>query len=355
MYPVASVVPQRVGRMHSQRAAGREPARQCRRHGDHHHDRDVRGTIPGLDAKEEGTEEARDVNVSMDSVSNKQMPPNDFHIDVLGADHVRHAFPPHMHEEYAIAVTARGTHRLRLGRRIMTVHPGVVVALNPRELHAAEPSPDASWSYRMLYVSVHTMVTVADLLRDDHGSAPVFESPTIDDTRVADAVTRLYWARARSSCALELEQESVGMLGAVLRAIGGRTAVQRDSDTEPRAIALVRAYLHEHFATDVRLSTLGTLAGLNSCYLIRAFRKRVGIPPHAYLMQVRIARAQSMLGAGWPVSEVALATGFADQSHLTRQFKRALGITPGVYATANTRQRATRRRASATAESTAVR
>jgi AraC-like DNA-binding protein len=56
--------------------------------------------------------------------------------------------------------------------------------------------------------------------------------------------------------------------------------------------------------------------------------------PHAYLRQVRVERAKEMLAAGLSISEVALAVGFFDQSHLTRYFKRILGLTPGTYATA---------------------
>ena len=60
--------------------------------------------------------------------------------------------------------------------------------------------------------------------------------------------------------------------------------------------------------------------------------RRVGLPPHAYQIQLRVARARELVAAGVPLAEVATMTGFADQSHLTRLFKRVVGIPPGQYA-----------------------
>ncbi|MEW6734220.1 MAG: helix-turn-helix domain-containing protein, partial [Acidobacteriota bacterium] len=78
---------------------------------------------------------------------------------------------------------------------------------------------------------------------------------------------------------------------------------------------------------------------LNCCYLIRAFRNEVGIPPYVYLTQVRIEKAKKLLAKGAPIAEVAVAVGFADQSHLNRFFKRIIGITPGRYAQCQYRSR----------------
>ena len=66
--------------------------------------------------------------------------------------------------------------------------------------------------------------------------------------------------------------------------------------------------------------------------MLRVFRASVGLPPHAFLTRVRILHAQALIRAGVSLTRVALDTGFSDQSHLIRHFKRALGVTPGAYA-----------------------
>jgi AraC-like DNA-binding protein len=72
--------------------------------------------------------------------------------------------------------------------------------------------------------------------------------------------------------------------------------------------------------------------GLNGPYLIRTFRKAVGVPPHSYLIHKRVERAKQLLRSGEPVAQVALMVGFSDQSHLNMHFKRLLNVTPGRYA-----------------------
>jgi AraC-like DNA-binding protein len=90
-----------------------------------------------------------------------------------------------------------------------------------------------------------------------------------------------------------------------------------------------RDYLHVNFCENVTIQDLMAVSGLSRAHLVRAFVKDFGIPPHLYLNAVRIQRAKAAMLAGTPIGEVAHACGFADQSHLTRRFKGAVGIPPG--------------------------
>jgi len=78
--------------------------------------------------------------------------------------------------------------------------------------------------------------------------------------------------------------------------------------------------------------TSSALAGMSKCHLVHLFHREMGLPPHAYQIQLRVARARVLIAAGVPLAEVATMTGFADQSHLTRLFKRVVGMPPGQYA-----------------------
>jgi transcriptional regulator GlxA family with amidase domain len=98
------------------------------------------------------------------------------------------------------------------------------------------------------------------------------------------------------------------------------------------AVARTQQALHERFAEEVPLEELAELAGMSKCHLVHLFHKEVGLPPHAYQIQLRVARARVLVAAGVPLAEVATMTGFADQSHLTRLFKRVVGMPPGQYA-----------------------
>jgi AraC family transcriptional regulator len=99
----------------------------------------------------------------------------------------------------------------------------------------------------------------------------------------------------------------------------------------PRSVIQAMKYIHENYPSDVSLADIAGAAHLSPYHLTRVFKKATGISPHQYLVQVRVNSARSLLTAGAgdrSLAEIAAAVGFADQSHLTRHFKRMLGITP---------------------------
>ena len=95
-----------------------------------------------------------------------------------------------------------------------------------------------------------------------------------------------------------------------------------------------RAHLVEHWDQPVSLGALSSVAGLTRFELVRRFRRHTGFTPHAFQTNVRIARARDMLSSGEAAARVAAQCGFADQAHLTRTFKRAVGVTPARFAAA---------------------
>jgi AraC-like DNA-binding protein len=82
----------------------------------------------------------------------------------------------------------------------------------------------------------------------------------------------------------------------------------------------------------VTLDQLASVARLGKFRLLRAFERQVGMPPHRYLIHLRIRWAELLLSRGEAPSVVAARVGFVDQSHLTRRFKQIVGATPGAHA-----------------------
>jgi len=101
--------------------------------------------------------------------------------------------------------------------------------------------------------------------------------------------------------------------------------------SQPRAVVQALNFIHQNYSADVSLADIGAAAHLSTYHLTRVFKKAMGVSPHQYLVQVRVNSARSLLTAGAgdrSLAEIAAAVGFADQSHLTRHFKRVLGMTP---------------------------
>ena len=94
----------------------------------------------------------------------------------------------------------------------------------------------------------------------------------------------------------------------------------------------VHEFIDAHLETNIALRELAGIARLSIGHFARAFRQSEGVSPHDYLMQRRVARAQNLLGSSdLPLSEIAIACGFADQSHFSRRFKERVGVTPSRY------------------------
>lgn len=98
-----------------------------------------------------------------------------------------------------------------------------------------------------------------------------------------------------------------------------------------RALRRARDYLHDQAELNISLDELASVAGIGKFRLIRLFRERTGLTPHALQLAHRIRAARRLLEAGRTLAVVAATTGFADQSHLHRHFQRSLGMTPGEY------------------------
>jgi AraC family transcriptional regulator len=92
------------------------------------------------------------------------------------------------------------------------------------------------------------------------------------------------------------------------------------------------AYINEHLDRDIRLADLAKAVGMSQYYFCRCFRQSMGISPYQYAIGQRIARAKQLLNRkDLAIADIALRCGFANQDHLTKMFRRLVGVTPKVY------------------------
>jgi AraC-like DNA-binding protein len=101
------------------------------------------------------------------------------------------------------------------------------------------------------------------------------------------------------------------------------------------AIRMVLDFIDDNFAEPLALSELAPLCGLSLHRFVTVFRTQVGLPPHQYLCRRRLTHARQLLRQGVPPASAAIDSGFCDQSHLSRHFKRQCGVTPGHFAIAH--------------------
>lgn len=108
-------------------------------------------------------------------------------------------------------------------------------------------------------------------------------------------------------------------------------AAARGPRGDALALSAIAAHVRGNLSRRIRVDELARAAGLSALQFSRAFRRRHARTPYAFVLEVRIDHAKALLGAGAPIADVAADAGFADQSHLTRHFRRIVGMTPREY------------------------
>ncbi|MEO0564242.1 MAG: AraC family transcriptional regulator [Chloroflexota bacterium] len=240
----------------------------------------------------------------------------------------------HFHEDYAIGVVERGVHAFRYRGENFAVPAGRVVTCQPGEVHNGYPGNAEPWYYRMMYLHPSLVRRVATELGHRPSSLPFLNTTTIDHQRVVRAVYALHQYAEAAEPTLAQEVLVHDMLALVLGHFSEIQVNPRAVTDERTPVGRAITLMSDRYTDDLQLEDLANAAHLSKSYFIRAFRRHTGMSPYAYLVQVRLNRAKALLRAGASATDVAQQTGFYDQSHLTKAFKRFMGVPPGQYALA---------------------
>jgi AraC-like DNA-binding protein len=241
----------------------------------------------------------------------------------MAAHFVAHVYHRHSHDTYSFGVTDQGAQafRCRGGSHVSTA--GLVMAFNPDDPHDGHAGAPDGFTYRMVHVDPETVREVLG-----RSGLPLFTTPVIHDPRLATRVRRAADAMLGHADPLSA-QEALDAL--VARAGRHAGAVRGDLTGPASPMDAVRDLLHASLTEHLTADDLARVAGRSRFQVYRLFREQYGLSPSAYLRQLRLRAARRALAGGEPPGPVAAATGFADQAHLTRWFRRAYGITPAVY------------------------
>jgi AraC-like DNA-binding protein len=234
--------------------------------------------------------------------------------------------------EYVFGVVAGQPMRSRRAREHRVVAPGQLVAWDPSNAHTGTAVSERPWMSRLMVVEVAHLNALANDNETDLLIDVAFPEPVISDPELANDFLRLHTALEAGATRLEQDERLAEWLHTLIeRSSAVRAARSPLSARDDRALRLACDYLGDQSERNVGLDELAAAAGIGKFRLIRLFRERTGLPPHALQVAHRIRRARRLLEAGRTIAETAAATGFADQSHLHRHFQRSLGPTPREY------------------------
>jgi AraC-like DNA-binding protein len=244
----------------------------------------------------------------------------------------RHVFPRHTHEQYGIGVIKHGAQKSYSGRGMVEAGPGDTITVNPGEVHDGAPIGDAGRSWQILYFDPPIVAAAMDDMTEGKTRGYEFHHPVINDARIATCLRRLFSAYTTADEPGVMRREE--LLFTLLHNVMTEENCFAVKGSIPKAICIAKRMIDDRPAAPITLPDLARASGLSQFRLLRAFVKATGLTPHAYLMQRRIEKARRLIAGGESLAEAAFASGFADQSHMTRIFVRTYGISPGAYARA---------------------
>jgi AraC-like DNA-binding protein len=236
------------------------------------------------------------------------------------------AFEPHRHDTYALGVTIRGVQTFNYRGEQRYSLPGRVIVLHPDEVHDGGAGTDDGLTYRILYLEPSLLL---QCLEGTGSGLPFVNDPVVDDARLANLLLAALGELDRELDELFVD-DFVSLLTRGLAA-HARLPQKPLGTIAWTEIDAARAYLEAHALEGVGSRELERVTGLDRFTLSRHFRAAFATSPHRFLLMRRLQRARAMIAEGEPLAEVAAAVGFADQSHLTRHFKKAFGMAPGAW------------------------
>jgi AraC-like DNA-binding protein len=254
-------------------------------------------------------------------------------LDVVLGEGTARDVPLHSHEALQVLLPTSRFAVVDGAGRATTVYPGVILLTSPGELQGARGLDGAPIGMRVMLVFPRPATTLgADASGGRREEPARFAQRVVRDPGLDAELRSLFDALRRPVVALECESRLADCVDRLLaRCAEAGPERPEFAGRSGTGLARVRDYLRAHVTDDVALDDLAGLAGLSPFYLLRAFRRAYGLTPHAYQMQLRLARARHLMVEGRPLSHVTYDAGFADQSHLTRRFKAYFGFTPAQY------------------------
>jgi AraC-like DNA-binding protein len=243
------------------------------------------------------------------------------------------SFPRHWHGTFGLGLVDRGAQRSASGRGAVEAFAGQCMTHNPGEVHDGRPIGDTARCWRMFHIDPSAMGRLLGVAR---ASDLAWHAPVLDDSALRTSLGLAFAAaEVAGSAAPASGPASTPLLEELLLLAVGRAAELARPPPPGRPAEANLSLVIERLADGVEqaptLDELAALAVTSRYTLVRQFGRRHGLPPMAWLLQLRLQRARDRIAAGWTLADTALSCGFSDQSHLTRLFTRQFGYTPGAW------------------------
>lgn len=236
----------------------------------------------------------------------------------------RHQFSPHRHDAYVVGVTLKGVQQFRYRGEVRSSLPGEAFVLHPDEVHDGRSGTRGGYGYRAVYIPP---ALVTEALGGE--ALPFIESAVCRDPALINSIGALIPDQAEAHDDIA-RVSAITALADALAALGTKPA-RASHCTDYAAVKRIKDHLEASAPTGVSNADLEAEHGVDRYSLARRFRHYFGVSPHRFVILRRLDLAKSFIRGGASLVEAADASGFADQSHMTRHFRGAFGVSPGEW------------------------
>ncbi|MER7399633.1 AraC family transcriptional regulator [Streptomyces sp. NPDC000151] len=245
--------------------------------------------------------------------------------EVYHAHLTGHAYPMHTHDAWTLLIVDDGMVRYDLDRHEHGALRSGVTLLPPHVPHNGSPITPEGFRKRVLYLDPEA----AGLGEEYIGLA--VDTPVLEDVTLRDRIHRLHDALVLPGEELEAESRLMGVAERLRRHLTRRAVPAAPPAAGPGLARQLRDLLDARLGEGLTLQEASGLLHAHPAHLVRAFSREFAISPHQYLTARRVDLARRLLLDGMAPRDAAAAAGFHDQPHLTRHFKRVLGVPPGHF------------------------
>ncbi len=258
-------------------------------------------------------------------------PPDMPYIRVVRGTNVTNEFARHAHDKFCFGVVLKGARIISQAGASAVIPEHGVFVVNPGAGHTCKSQGKGGHDYLAICVDVEKMNDISSQISERQRTFSCVRNVPLFDERLFSKIYQFFSLLEQPDSILMRESILISMLSGLIIRHGDSPPTPRRMSSQRGAIDRATEFIKAHFAESLSLDELSGVACLSPFHFQRLFVKHTGVSPHEYLLRTKIKKAGELLREGHSIASVAVDTGFVDQSHLTRSFKRIVGTTPGSY------------------------
>ncbi|SPL71772.1 AraC family transcriptional regulator [Acinetobacter stercoris] len=252
-------------------------------------------------------------------------------LELLKAHYHQKQFSKHVHEGYCIGVIEDGAQSFYRTGSLHIAPKGDIILVNADEIHTGSSAVETGWKYRAIYPTPEMLRDISQDFFKQKNATPWFQNAVVHDVGLGQQLSLLFDLLEQKNNKLLKESMYLSTIACLLMRYGRAKLYASEFSEAQKKVYVIKDLLLSCPEKDYSLTELAQLVDLSPWHLLRQFKKYMGLPPHAWLVQTRLRKAKELLKNGENIANTAFHCGFSDQSHFNRHFKKAMGVTPAQY------------------------